>query len=148
MPELVIWKRQKLSKMRKDMDRMLERILGEFSNASFQEIKIRRPHFELVETDTELVLRAEIPDMDPDDIEIDITDNVLTISGEIINNSVSKDGVHHSFGRRHSNFSKSILIPKRIVASRVKATYVQGLVKVIMPKYSGEEKRGVKVRLR
>jgi len=148
MPELVIWKRQKLSKLRKDMDRMLERILGEFSPASFPGVKLRRPHFELVETDTELVLRAEIPDMDPDDIEIDITDNVLTISGEIRHNSVNKDSDSHSFRRGYSTFSKSILIPKRIVASRVEATYAQGLVKVIMPKYSGEEKRGVRVRLR
>ena len=148
MPELVIWKRQKISKLRKDMDRMLERVLGEFGSASCPGTALKKPHFELVETDVDLILRAEIPGVNPDDIEIDITSNVLTIAGEIRQDSVNEDAGHHRFERRHSTFSKSIPIPKRIVASRVKATYEKGLLKVIMPKYSGEEKRGVKVRLR
>lgn len=148
MPELVIWKRQKISKLRKDMDRMLERILGEFGPASCPGTALKKPHFELVETDGDLILRAEIPGINPDDIEIDITDNVLTIAVEIRKNIISEDTAHHRFERRHSTFSKSIPIPKRIVASRVKAAYEKGLLKVIMPKYRGEEKRGVKVRLR
>ena len=148
MPELVIWKRQKLSKLRREMDRMLERMLGEFGPVSRPGLTLKRPHFDLVETDTDIILRAEIPCMDPNDIEIDITDNVLTIAGEIRQEIVNKDTDHHRFERRYSTFSKSIPIPKRIVASKVKATYEKDLLKIIMPKYSGEEKRGVKVRLR
>ena len=148
MPELVIWKRQKMSKLRREMDRMLQRMLGEFGSASCPAITLKRPYFDLVETDTDLILRAEIPDIDPDDIEIDINDNVLTISGEIRQDRVNEGTNHHRFESSYSTFSKSISIPKRIVASRVKATYEKGLLKVIMPKYSGEEKRGVKVKLR
>ncbi len=148
MPELVIWKRQKIGKLRRDMDRMLERMLGEFAPASCPGITLKRPHFDLVETDRDIILRAEIPGINPDDIEIDITDNVLTISGEIRQDSVNKDADNHRYESRYSSFSKSIAIPKRIVASKAAATYEKGLLKVIMPKYSGEEKRGVKVRLR
>jgi HSP20 family protein len=148
MPELVIWKRQKLSKLRREMDRMLERMLGEFGTASCPEITLKRPRFDLIETDTDLVLKADIPGIDPNDIEIDITDNILTVEGEIKQNSVNGDTGHHWIEKRYSNFSRSISIPKRIVASKVKATYEKGVLKIIMPKYSGEEKRGVKVRLR
>ena len=148
MPELVIWKRQKMSKLRREMDRMLQRVLGEFGSASCPAITLKRPRFDLVETDKDLILKAELPSIDPDDIEIDITDNVLTISGEIRQDSVNEGTGHHRFESRYSKFSKSIPIPKRIITSRVKASYEKGLLKVIMPKYSGQEKRGVKVRLR
>jgi len=148
MPELVIWKRQKLGKLRKEMDRMLERMLGEFGAASCPAITLKKPRFDLVETDTDLILKAEIHGVDPNDIEIDITDNILTIEGEIKQNSVNGDADHRWIEKRYSNFSRSISIPKRIVASKVKATYEKGVLKIIMPKYSGEEKRGVKVRLR
>ena len=148
MPELIVWKRQKMSKLRREMDRMLQRMLGEFGSASCPAITLKKPHFDLVETDEDLILRTELPGIDPDDIEIDITDNVLTISGEIRQDTVNEGTDHHRFESRHSTFLKSIPIPKRIITSRVKATYEKGLLKIIMPKYSGEEKRGVKVRLR
>lgn len=148
MPELVIWRRQKISKLRRDMDRMLERMLEEFGPVSCPGITLKSPYFELIETDRDLILRAEIPDMDPNNIEINITDNILTIAGEISLNPANKDINHGRIQRRYRTFSKSISVPKRIIISRVKATYEKGLFKVIMPKYSGEEKRGVKVRLR
>ena len=148
MPELVIWKRQQLSKLRKDMDRMLERVLGEFGPASASEFILKRPHYDLIETDKDLILRAEIPGINPNEIEIDITDNVLTIEGETTQDTVSEGENHHWVERRYGSFSKSIPLPRRIVLSRVKATYSNGVLKVVMPKYSGEEKRGLKVRLR
>jgi len=148
MPELVIWKRQKISKLRKDMDRMLEKTLGEFGPSSCPGAALKKPHFELVETDRDIILSAEIPGMDPKDIEIGVIDNVLTITGEIRQNSVNEDINHRRLERRCSTFSKSISIPGRIIVSRIKGTYEKGLLKVIIPKYSGEEKRRAKVRLR
>lgn len=147
MPELIIWKRQQMSKLRKDMDRMLERVMGEFRPFSTPGFAVRRPSYDLVETDKELILRAEIPGVNPDDIEIDITDNILTIEGEIRQDTVNEDENHHWIERRYGTFSRSIPIPRRIILSKVKATYNKGVLKVVMPKYSGEEKRGVKVKL-
>ena len=148
MPELVIWKRQQLNKLRRDMDRMLERVLGDFRPASSPGIALKRPQFELVETDQDIILKAEIPGINPNDIGIDITDNILTIEVEISRDTVSEDENHHWIERRYGTFSRSIPIPRRIILSRVKATYSKGLLKVVMPKYSGEEKRGLKVKLR
>jgi HSP20 family protein len=148
MPELVIWKRQQISKLRKDMDRMLERVLGEFRPASSPGFALKRPHYDLIETDKDLILNAEIPGINPNEIEIDITDNVLTIEGETSQDTVSEGENHHYVERRYGTFSRSIPLPRRIVLSRVRATYKDGVLKVVMPKYSGEEKRGIKVRLR
>ena len=148
MPELVIWKKQQISKLRRDMDRLLERVIGEFGPVSSQDTLLRRPRYDLVETDKELILMAEIPGINPDDIEIDITDNILTIEGEIRQDTMTEDESHHRVERRYGSFSRSIPIRRRIILSEVKAAYSNGVLKVVMPKYSGEEKRGVKVRLR
>jgi HSP20 family protein len=130
------------------MDRLLEKVIGEFGPVSSQDVLLKRPRYDLVETDEALILMAEIPGVNPNDIEIDITDNILTIEGEIRQDSVSKDENHHRLERRYGTFSRSIPIHRRIILSKVKATYSKGVLKVVMPKYSGEEKRGVKVRLR
>jgi HSP20 family protein len=147
MPELVIWKRQQLNKLRRDMDRMMERVLGDFRPASSPGIGLKRPQFDLIETDKDLILRAEIPGINPNDIEIDITDNIITIEVEIRKDSAGENERHYWIERRYGTFSRSIPIPRRIILSRVKATYEKGVLKVVMPKYSGEEKRGLKVKL-
>lgn len=148
MPELVTWKQRQISRLKRDMDRMLRRVLGEFSAPCSSGITWGQPSYDLTETEKDLILKAEIPGVDPDKLEIDITDNILTIEGEVRKESVSDEENYHRIERRYGSFSRSIPIPRRIVISKVKATYRKGVIKIVMPKYSGEEKRGVKVRLR
>lgn len=147
MPELVIWKKQQMNRLRRDMDRLLERMLGEFRPSAASGIAWKRPSYDLTETERELILRAEIPGVDPNELEIDITDNILTIKGEIKRETVSEEEDYHRVERSYGSFSRSIPIPRRVVLSKVKATYKMGVLKIVMPKYSGEEKRGVKVKL-
>ena len=148
MPELVIWKQQRINRLKRDMDRMLERVMGEFGTASCPEINWKRPSYDLKETDKNLILKAEIPGVDPDKLEIDITDNILTIEGDVRQEEVCEGQNYRRVERRYGSFSRSIPIPGRIVLSKVKATYKKGILKIVMPKYSGEEKRGLKVRLK
>ena len=148
MPELVIWKQRRIDRLKRDMDRMLQRVMGDFQTSPRSRTIWKQPSYDLTETGKELILMAEIPGADPDKLEIDITDNILTIGGEIQQETVSEKRNYHRIERRYGSFSRSIPIPRRIVLSKVKATYEKGVLKIIMPKYSGEEKRGVKVRLR
>lgn len=148
MPELIIWKKRKINRLKKDMDRMFERMLGEFQPACSPGKNWKQPSYDLIETDNELILRAEIPGIDPGQLEIDITDNILTIEGEIKQERSCTDENYHRLERRYGSFSRSINIPCPIILSKVSASYEKGVLKVVMPKYSGEEKRGLKLRLR
>jgi HSP20 family protein len=147
MPELVIWKRKEISKLKKEIDSMMERMLGEFTHASSCGVRRKRPEYDLFETENELILRVDMPGVDPDDIEIDITGNVITIEGKLRDETIGRDENLHMIEKRTSIFSRSIPIHRRIVLSKVKATYEKGVLQVVMPMYSGEEKRGVRVRL-
>lgn len=147
MPELIIWRKQQLNRLRKDMDRMFERMLGEFSPTPTAGLIRRGPSIDLVETDQTLVLRAEIPGVDPKDLEIDITDNVLTIDGEIKQENIREDENYHRVERNYGSFSRSVQLPCRIVLEDVKATYRKGVLKIVMQKCRPEETIRVKVKL-
>jgi HSP20 family protein len=148
MPELVIWKQRRIDRLKRDMDRMVQRMLSEFRAASTPGITWKQPSYDLIETEKDIVLKAEIPGADPDKLEIDISDNILTIEGETKQESVSQEESYRRVERRFGSFSRSIPIPRRIVLSKVKATFKKGVLTIVMPKFSGEEKRGLKVRIR
>jgi HSP20 family protein len=148
MPELIVWKKRKMNRLKRDMDRMMQNILAEFRTAFSPGTDWKQPSYDMTETEQELILKAEIPGVDPNKLEIDITDNILTIEGETRQEAVSGNESHRRIERRYRSFSRSIPIPRRVILSKVKATYKKNVLKIVMPKYSGEEKRGVRVRLK
>lgn len=148
MPELIIWKKRKMNRLKRDMDRMMQSMLVEFRTAFSPGTDWKQPSYDMTETDKDLILKAEIPGVDPNKIEIDITDNILTIEGETIQKAFSVNESHQRIEKRYRSFSRSIPIPRRVILSKVKATYKNSVLKIVMPKYSGEEKRGVKVRIK
>jgi HSP20 family protein len=92
------------------------------------------PAMDLVETDDHLVLRADLPGVDRDDIEIEVKDGVLTVSGERKAQHEEKDEgylrVERSFGR----FSRSLELPKGVEPDSVSARFDKGVLEVRMPK--------------
>ena len=95
------------------------------------------PAVDLVESDGQLVLRADLPGMDRDDIDIQIKDGVLTVSGERrYENEGEREGfyrVERSFGR----FSRSLRLPRGVDASAVSASFDRGVLEVTVPKPTG-----------
>jgi len=148
MPELVIWKKRQINRLKKDMDSMVERMLVEFQHLSSAGVRLKRPEYDLVETDNELILRVDMPGIDPDNIEITITGNLISIDTRVNEETVHSNESHHVVEKRSGAFSRSIPIHRRICVSKVRATYDNDVLQIVMPMYSGEEKRGVRVRLR
>ena len=92
------------------------------------------PAMDLVETDHELVLRADLPGMERDDIEIELKDNILTISGERKVEHVDEHEGYHRVERSFGRFSRSLGLPKGIAPEDVKADFDRGVLEVRMPK--------------
>ncbi|NLA75721.1 MAG: Hsp20/alpha crystallin family protein [Deltaproteobacteria bacterium] len=147
MPELVIWKRKKISRLKKDMNSMMERMLGEFLHPSSPGARLNRPEYNLSETDKELVLTVSMPGFDPDNIDVAITGSILSIKAVRNQETLYRDERPPVAGKSTNSFSISISIRRRIILSKVKAVYENGILQVVMPRYSGEEKRGVRVRI-
>lgn len=147
MPELIIWKNQEFNKLRKDVDRMFDRLWGEFGLSSFAGTAGEFPKFDLIETENSLIVKAEIPGINPDNIDIAISENSLRIKGKLKRKTVSNKEGFVSTERRYGSFSRSLRLPCRIKVDEVKATYKQGVLNIIMPKYEQERSRVVKVEM-
>ena len=93
----------------------------------------------------ELVLKAELPDMSRDDIEITVENFVLTLKGEKkISNDVKEEQYHH-VERRYGSFSRSFSLPQTVDPNRVSAEYKNGILTVKLPLREEAKPRSIKV---
>ena len=95
--------------------------------------------------DHELVLKAELPDMTREDIDITVENFVLTIKGEKkFSNEVKEEQFHH-VERRYGTFSRSFSLPQTVDAARVAAEYKNGVLTVRLPLREEAKPRQIKV---
>jgi len=95
--------------------------------------------------DHELVLKAELPDMTRDDIDITVENFVLTIKGEKKAVSEVKDDQYHHIERRYGTFSRSFSLPQTVDSNRVSAEYKNGVLTVRLPLREEARPRSIKV---
>jgi len=89
---------------------------------------------DVIEKDDEFVVKASVPGINPDDLEITFTDNVLTIQGETKAEEEIKDARYHLRERRFGSFSRSISLGSRIAADKIEANYENGVLTLRLPK--------------
>ena len=121
-----------LDSLQGDMNRLFDRFFeGRAANGT-----ARRwiPAMDLVETDDHLVLRGDLPGMSEDDIDIEIKDNVLTVSGERKAESEEKGEGYHRVERAFGSFSRSLTLPQGVDADQIKAEFDKGVLEVTIPK--------------
>ena len=93
----------------------------------------------------ELVLKAELPDMLREDIDLNIENFVLTIRGEKkVAGDVKEEQFHH-VERRHGTFSRSFSLPHTVDAAKVSAEYRNGVLTVRLPLREEAKPRQIKV---
>ena len=95
--------------------------------------------------DHELVLKAELPDMSREDIDINIENFVLTIKGEKKASAEVKDEQYHHAERRYGSFSRSFSLPTTVDPNRVSAEYKNGVLTVRLPLREEAKPRTIKV---
>src|ERR1700753_2524824 len=92
------------------------------------------PTIDLVEREVQLVLRADLPGLDRDDVDVQIKDGVLTVSGERKYENESKGEGYHRVERSFGRFSRSLRLPRGVDASAVSASFDRGVLEVTVPK--------------
>jgi len=96
-------------------------------------------------SDHELVLKAELPDMAREDIDITIENFVLTITGEKKAVGDVKDEQYHHMERRYGSFSRSFSLPQTVDPNRVSAEYKNGVLTIKLPLREEAKPRSIKV---
>ncbi|MDH3226254.1 MAG: Hsp20/alpha crystallin family protein, partial [Thermoleophilia bacterium] len=108
--------------VRDEMDRVFGRAFGERLARTWT------PALDVLETTNEIILKAEVPGLKAEDIEVEFDDNVLTISGERAFEETSEDGSYHRVERAYGTFSRSVTLPRGIKANDVSADVTDGVL--------------------
>jgi HSP20 family protein len=95
--------------------------------------------------DHELVLKAELPDMTREDIDVTVDNGTLTIKGEKKLSGEVKEEQFHRIERRYGSFSRSFSLPQAVDPSRVAAEYKNGVLTVKLPMRDEAKPRQIKV---
>ncbi len=89
---------------------------------------------DMVENKDDFVVKASIPGIHPDDLDISYSDDTLTIKGEIKEDKEVKEDQYHMRERRYGSFVRSITLPTKIKGDKIEATYQNGVVTLRLPK--------------
>lgn len=92
------------------------------------------PAFELKETPTSLIVKADLPGIQEKDIELNVVGNRLTISGKREEEKVQDDEVCHLIERTYGAFNRTINLPEDVDANKVSAKLKEGVLTVTVPK--------------
>ena len=117
-----------------------------FRDFGFSQTSTWMPAVDIFQTgDHELVLKAELPDMAREDINITVENFVLTLSGEKKVSSEVKSEQYHHVERRHGSFSRSFSLPHTVDGAKVTADYKNGILTVRLPLREEAKPRQIKV---
>jgi HSP20 family protein len=105
------------------------------------------PAVDIYETENELVLKADLPDVDEKDLDIQIENNMLTIRGERKFDHEVKEDNYLRIERTYGAFSRSFSLPNTVNAEAIKAEYKNGVLRVELPKRAESKPRQVKVNV-
>ena len=89
---------------------------------------------DVVENKDEFVVKASIPGINPDDLDISYTDDTLTIKGEIKSDNEVKEDQYHLRERRYGTFARSISLPTKVKGDAIEASYQNGVLTLRLPK--------------
>lgn len=106
------------------------------------------PEVDLRETDKDLVLSACIPGMEKGDIDVDVTKDAITLSGERKCEEEKPEERFHVRQQSYGSFRIHYALPSEVKADHAKATYRNGVIEVTMPKAEVTEAHKVKVDVR
>jgi HSP20 family protein len=103
------------------------------------------PPVDIYETENELVLKADVPDVDQKNIDVRVENQTLTISGERKFEREDSGKGYHRIERNYGNFSRSFAVPNSFDTENIAATYRNGVLSVSLPKKEAAKPRQIKV---
>lgn len=119
------------------IDRFFNESVARTGGSSFAFV----PRVDVVETDKAFEINLAVPGMNKEDFKIDLNDSTLTISGERKMSQEKKEVNYHFLETQYGSFSRSFSLPENTDAARISAEYVNGILKLTVPK---DEKKVLK----
>jgi HSP20 family protein len=103
------------------------------------------PAVDIYETENELVLKADLPDVETQDVNVRVENQTLTISGERKFEKSSNEKGFHRIERSYGNFTRSFAVPNTFDTENIAANFKNGVLTVTLPKKEAAKPRQIKI---
>ena len=143
-PDVWSWSAfDQLTNLRDEINRLFE---SPYANGSSDAFNAWAPALDLYEDKDNLVLRAEVPGMKKEDIDISLHENTITISGERRNEKKYEGSETSREERVFGRFTRTLQLPKQVDTGKVKASYKDGVLTVTLPKAEEAKPRQIQIQ--
>ena len=103
-------------------------------------------HLDMAETEDDVVVQAAIPGVKPDEINISVSGDTLTIRGEVKEDDELEENNYHIREMRRGSFTRSVLLPSKVIADKAKAKFENGILKLTLPKAEEVKPKTISVK--
>jgi HSP20 family protein len=104
------------------------------------------PAIDLYQNNDEVVVKAVLPGLKADDVQISVTADVLTLRGEFKQENEHKDATYHLREQRYGSFERSVMLPSEVQSDKAKADFENGVLTITLPKAESVKPRTVSIK--
>jgi len=145
--ELVKWEPfREVSRLRREMDRLWEDFFGPRGRELRPWEGQWAPAMDVSETADQIVVKAEVPGIDPQNINITLTGDVLAIKGEKKSEREETKESYHLVERSYGSFSRSLTLPAAVNADKIDAKYEKGVLTITCPKKERVKPKAIEIK--
>ena len=143
-----------LTRWDREMDRMMEDFFGRRMRPWWPERWLRgeaeeitAPAVDVYEEKDDIVVKAELPGIEKNDIEVNLSDSLLTLKGEKKKEEKIEEENYYRSERSYGAFVRSVQLPAEVHADKVKAAFKNGILEVRLPKTEEAKRKEIKVKV-
>jgi len=126
-----------LESFRREMDRLFDSFFGQ-----------RTPRVDVVESDTEILVKVDIPGMEEKDLSVSVSGDDLIVKGERKLESEEKKKQYHRIERSYGTFHRVIPLPSTVDAAKINAEYNKGVLETHLPKKAGAKAKQIPISVK
>ncbi len=104
------------------------------------------PALDMYQTDNDVVVKAVVPGMKPEDVQISVTGDLLTIKGEMKEETDNKEKAYHIREQRWGSFERSVTLPTAVKSDKAQAEFENGVLTITLPKAEDVKPKTITVK--
>jgi len=144
MSNLIRWEpAREMVTLREAMDRLFD---DAFTHPFGQAAGIPSPAIDMYQTDDDVVVRATLPGLKAEDVQISITGDLLSIKGEFKDKSETKERAYYLREQRYGAFERTLGLPTSVRADKAKAEFEDGILTIALPKAEEAKPRLINIK--
>jgi len=149
---LVPWRKQDIERPAASFQREMNRLFDDFFTRDFFVEPFRgmgewRPAVDVAETDTSIVVKADLPGLEVKDIDVSLRGDILTIKGEKKEEKEEKAKSYHRVERHFGSFQRSVRLPASVKADQIEASFKDGVLQITMPKTEESKQKSIRIKV-